>query len=146
MAIAQVTCNCKKCGNIFQHRHECRSRKEADNYEIWASANVDICPTCYAEQRKTQEAAKTSEVSAKLPRLVGSEKQIAWAEKLRREAIERNVSAKALMANIDQLPAIIDNVNRAAAARGENDPEVVECRKVLRLFSETSAKWFIEHR
>ena len=59
---------------------EWRLKKEAEK----------LCPDCYQEEldRKNKEAAEKAEQMG-LPKLEGSEKQIAWAESIRSEIISK---------------------------------------------------------
>lgn len=85
MAIASVTITCTCCGKEFEHRHQCYNRRDADQYEAWASRNITLCPECQKaqyEEQKNAERAKACEPYT-LPALTGTERQIAWAEKLR---------------------------------------------------------------
>lgn len=55
-----------------------------------------LCPECYQKQRDEQRAAEQAAAAEKaaafkLPKLEGTEKQIAWAETIRAEIIERNL-------------------------------------------------------
>lgn len=95
-----------------------------------------VCPECYRKQ-KEEEKSKASQVAAEqakatgLPYLVGSEKQIAWAETIRKEALAsaRNTLAPREMVPVDKLPAY-DILAKARCT----------------LEQETSAKWWIDNR
>jgi len=80
-----------------------------------------LCPDCYRkkveEERKKQneEAAKANQ-EAGLPALVGTEKQIAWAETIRKEiieAIETKVFGRMGQEKIKQRPDLYDNYRKA---------------------------------
>ena len=97
MAIASITITCTTCGNEFEHRKVCHNRKAADSYESWAADHIDTCPACYAKQIAEQMADKLSTALAKcgyqLPELTGvSEKQIAYAVKVRERYLSDNLS------------------------------------------------------
>lgn len=88
MAMANVKLICKACGNEFNWRRECHSRRDADSSEAWARDNITLCPECTAKARREAEAAELAEavkgLSVELPEnLTGSEKQIAWAKDIR---------------------------------------------------------------
>ena len=119
--------------------------KDRESRKEWKERGV--CPDCYRVQ-KTQELAIESKVAAEqavaqgLPMLAGSEKQIAWAETIRKNAlvgpsnvIMSDMSAEAIIA---ARPA--DQVEHFKEVRRIQ----VEARK--RLETETSAKWWIENR
>lgn len=99
MANATINAICEVCGREFCHTKEFRSRKQADNYENYMKHVVSICPDCYAKQKKEAEAAlrkKKNERAAELARAEnwaplkgGSEKQITWAETIRRDFFDR---------------------------------------------------------
>ncbi len=58
MAMASVTCKCKICGKEFVKTKSCHSRKEADEFEAWASVNCTLCPTCYGREKHKSEPLK----------------------------------------------------------------------------------------
>lgn len=99
MANATINAICEVCGREFCHTKEFRSRKQADNYENYMKHVVSICSDCYAKQKKETEAArrkKKNERAAELalaenwaPLKGGSEKQIAWAETIRRDFFDK---------------------------------------------------------
>lgn len=85
MAKAIAKCTCSKCGKEFEVVKNFYSRKEAMSFEEWMESNPSlICPDC----RKAIEDAAIDERSAGMPELTGSEKQIAWARKIRLSVIE----------------------------------------------------------
>lgn len=57
MAVAKVTCICKKCGKEFTVRVEKHSRREADAWEEWAKDHYDTCQDCYAAAKSATYAA-----------------------------------------------------------------------------------------
>ena len=79
MARGMVTCTCKKCGKSFSKVKYCASRRDAESWESWAVSNITICDECRAAERSEKPAKKREGLAA----LTGSEKQIAWAEKIR---------------------------------------------------------------
>jgi hypothetical protein len=68
------------CGHVVTHRiyGEVEGREAKVD---WLSRND--CPACRAAQKEAEEKAKVKQVSEGLPPLTGTEKQIAWAEKIR---------------------------------------------------------------
>lgn len=96
MAMAKVELKCSKCGKTFAFSRNCYNRKEANNLEEWAEANITLCPCCRSEQlssksKKTEEekaqAIADWEKELNLPEIEGSEKQIKWAKAIRRETL-----------------------------------------------------------
>jgi uncharacterized protein YbaR (Trm112 family) len=92
MAIAKIELICKMCGKQFEYRKTCHNRKEANDTESWAENNVTFCPECrkklYVEEQKEQEQKDYDKYapsleSYHLPKLTGSESQIAWANRIR---------------------------------------------------------------
>ena len=78
------------------------------------------------------------EKEMEMVKLVGTEKQVAWAEDIRRE-------------NIEYLEKRIQNFERRAAATGQEFPEVIahfnQCITEFKTLDKfASAKWWIEHR
>ena len=100
MAMANAKCHCVECGKDFTFRKEKRNRKEADEFEIWASANITLCPDCSLKEKQQQEKTALedyiSEFSQQhpLPEIQGvSEKQIAYADSLRSKFIAKKMLA-----------------------------------------------------
>ena len=110
------------------------SHRDRDSKKAWMERG--ICPVCYRKQ-KEEEKAMASQVAAEqakavgLPQLVGSEKQIAWAETIRKDALAstRNTLAPREMVPADKLAAY---------------DVLAKARKTLE--SEVSAKWWIDNR
>ena len=81
-------CTCRECGEEFTKiRHDWRYRQEPWAWRGYGRGygrtydDIDLCPDCYNEEgkREAYEALETLGV----PQLKGSEKQIAWAKRLR---------------------------------------------------------------
>lgn len=86
MARATAHCTCKTCGKEFTHIKDCFNRKEADNYEEWASTNIDECPECRRARLKRENAEAAASIIEKygFPEIAGvSERQINYANDLR---------------------------------------------------------------
>lgn len=120
----------------FYGPHRDRERKKE-----WKERGV--CSDCYRKQ-KNEERAKASQVAAEqakaggLPALVGSEKQIAWAETIRKNAL---ASAQNNVLSRDTFAAL--PVDKQESSRG-----VFEVMRTARdrLETEPSAKWWIDNR
>lgn len=99
MAKARANCTCATCGAEFVYEKICYNRREADDFEAWASDHITECTDCYRARmaRERQERAEQhraeNEASAEksemigLPELEGTEKQKAWASTIRLEWI-----------------------------------------------------------
>lgn len=98
MAKARVIIVCKKCGEKFTWSKECNNREDADKAEEWAIKNVEECPECTFKARVKYENEQAMEMSENLdlPKLEGSEKQIAWANTIRIKFIEYYNRVKSL--------------------------------------------------
>ena len=60
MARGTAECACEKCGKTFvKYSYNCRNRSEADRWEEWAKGNYTLCPECYREQQKADNAQKS---------------------------------------------------------------------------------------
>lgn len=93
MAKAVATCKCATCGSEFEKITIKRNRREADSWETWAASYYDECDECRQKRlaaEREEESRKAAEDAAELnlPKLEGSEKQIAWAERIRMEFIQ----------------------------------------------------------
>lgn len=90
MSWATATCTCEKCGCTFHPRKECYNSRQAADWEDWAAENIKVCGECKAKAEQDERARKTEsarEIAEALgyPELKGSEKQIAWALRIREE-------------------------------------------------------------
>lgn len=102
-----------------------------------------LCKECFDAKREADFAARNAEAAAEnapLPALTGSEKQIAWAESIRRDAIAGFERLKLGWQPTAQ--AIVGLVN---------DPRFGEIDLLLKsesaaLKAQTSAKWWIDNR
>ena len=117
--------------------------KQDDRYRRieWLQKNR-MCNSCFQAQ-KQKEYEEQSRVAAeiaksqKLPDLEGSEKQIVWAESIRKETLE---SKNNTILPLEQLP--FDK---------NKEPQKYQLYKIAqearkKLESETSAKWWIDNR
>ena len=98
MAKATASCTCATCGGQFEATKICRNRTDADSWQSWAEQHYNECWECRRarQERKRQEQNAAAAEEAKergLPDLTGSEKQIAWANTIRKTALE-NVDAR----------------------------------------------------
>lgn len=150
MAKAKATCTCKTCGATFTRETIKRNRSEADSWEAWAAENIDTCPSCYRAEKKQKEAERVAARSQQLPQLQGSEKQVAWANTIRDKIISENQVAKGIVDGEFQNPDGSVLTFRQAQeiwSVGEFSPENKKTvDTVIKLFTETQAKWFIDHR
>jgi len=102
-----------------------------------------VCPECYKAQKDAERAAATQKAaeeakSSGLPELIGSEKQVAWAESIRNEALNHNNK-------INDDPQIIADQPEEKQEEARRALEIlITARK--RLEVETSAKWWIDNR
>lgn len=90
MAKAKVTIICKTCGEKFTWSKECNNRESANKAEEWALKNVEKCPACQCKEKIEIENKKAQKIAEelKLPKLEGSDKQIAWANTIRTQFLE----------------------------------------------------------
>lgn len=131
MAVGTATCTCSRCGRTFEVSAKRPSRKAADEWEIWAAQNYDICQDCEAEERRQQAAEYAAEAAADgLPVLRGTEKQVSWAERIRRE------KWVAMSAYISQT---------VAGGAAESAKEMEGVMNYV-LSTNSGARWWIDHR
>lgn len=123
MAMVKIKINCECCGNEFEHRKQCCNSSAAADYKEWALENIKICPKCWRTAEERREMMEYESVirsaGVNLPELVGTEKQIAWAEKIR----------------IKSVAGMIANIN----------PDKIS-GLVMRISTHTDAKWWIDNR
>lgn len=92
--------------------------KERDRKRQWLE-EYGLCPNCYKESLEIIRKEKLSQVQVQFPELVGSEKQMAWANKIREDRliklldwIEDKGGLKRLKeeSGIESLQEVIDKV------------------------------------
>ena len=96
-ATAHVWIVCGKCGRRFERQKMCRSQNAAGKYEDWVYKNMTLCPKCWFNAKREDELKERAEKEKRDEEITrgvkfsafvfGSEKQIAWAEKIRRGAV-----------------------------------------------------------
>lgn len=121
--------------------------KDRESKLAWYRNQAD-CPDCFKkalEEKRASDNAEAVKASSEkgLPKLQGSDKQIAWAEKIRIEYINK-------------LDDYIDRTKSNVTAKGNFDPDeykkyiqpLNETVKELRvkLLSKSSASWWIDNR
>lgn len=88
MAKAKAICKCRICGAEFEKTSTQRNCKAAGEWEKWASEHFDVCPECWKKQKDAENAAAAAAVEKNgWPELMGSEKQIAWANAIRMSCV-----------------------------------------------------------
>lgn len=130
---------CPKCGHDVTVVG--RNRKDADRYAIYCQKRGDLCDKCKrAEWQIENERAVANSQAIGLPTLDGSEKQVAWASKIRlqmlpeidaeKEKIETDIFASAAFLSTSARTEITDGLALIASEmRGE-----------------TVAGWWIDNR
>lgn len=150
MAKARATCTCKTCGATFIRETIKRSRSEADSWEAWAAENIDTCPDCYRAQQQKKEKSLEAARNQQLPQLLGSEKQVAWANAIRNKMISENQVAKGIIdgefENPDGSVLTFQQAQELWTGAEFTESEKKTVDSVIKLFTETQAKWFIDHR
>ena len=143
MARATAMCTCSVCGKTFEKSTIRSNRREADSWEKWAEQAYTTCPECEQKEReaKAAELARQAQEDG-LPELVGSPKQITWAEQLRARYIES--SGKEL----DDMLEMIRQ--RKAAGRKTEKRELAAKRfdatRTYILTTISSSHWWIDNR
>jgi hypothetical protein len=124
---------------------------DRDNKISWYEREA-VCPECY---RKAQtDAASASAQAAGLPSLTGSEKQIAWAETIRKAVIDaiNDDEVRITVAHCKEHAARIRSKFEALLASGiDRDAAKLEITQRLRdyatwLRQKSESRWWIDHR
>jgi hypothetical protein len=121
------------------------TRKLADRKAAWAESQGFICSDCQEKQRQAENAkAAAANQASGLPALTGSDKQIAWAEKIRHQKLE---TIRQVMAG-EMQRMYIDAYWGASVWRQEamptNDAHIGYAVELLK--SQTAASWWIDRR
>lgn len=140
MAQARITLTCSCCGKSFEHRHTCYNRREATSYEEWARDSITLCPDCYVAARRKAEMERfmaSLPDGYQLPELTGvSDKQIAYAARLRESFIRRSIIGR-----ID----IADYLAYCEEIRLDRlDP--AECEQAAAEAGKSVADWYTQQR
>lgn len=130
--------------------------KERQRKADWMASRK--CDACYEAEQKAVRAAQAELAAAAsqqagLPELVGSEKQIPWAETIRKALIDKLIPYESRHAEYSARIARMESgaeplpAGKTAAHMAEAKAElafVIERCAAIR--AERSAKWFIDHR
>lgn len=133
MAKARVEMVCPTCGKTYTWTATKYNRREANDWETWASEQERECPDCYKESmRKAREQEEQATVAAAKNNpfgidvdaldLGGSEKQNDWARKILSAFIVELTAQKPTEKGIE----IIGGILRAATAR-----ELIDNRLIM---------------
>lgn len=123
MAKARAEVVCPTCGAKWTWSVDCYNRRMADEWEARHEGEERECAGCYAETRRqlreqerhsnalrAEELVKAS--GKELAPLVGTEKQVKWAEDIRAQALCEVVSL-----NGSAKPELVDVLNLERTAR-----------------------------
>ena len=94
MAKASVDLKCTECGTGYTVTKKCYNRKEADSWESYMQGNNGLCTECWRKEQQAKRETEKAQLAEKvktelaeaglvLPKLEGSEKQVAWANDIR---------------------------------------------------------------
>ncbi len=135
----EFTCNHTEVRNIVG------KEKDRQGKADWMARGV--CSDCYkgqlaAERQKEQSAQMATAAQFVLADLEGSEKQIAWAEKIRAKMIVDVENLKAKLANRAEQ---IDNLDKIQTAAFDLNL-VFLAEAIAAIGSKTKSTWFIDNR
>ena len=153
--MAKGTFHCGECGRTLS----CwgRNRAEADRKAAWHESVGTFCDTCQEKKNAAENTASAdANAAAGLPSLKGSEKQVAWAETIRRNIFssldEALVIAKAenREAELNKYPAHGETLELGRNARMVG--AMLDCKygeRTVEAFlriarRQTEASWWIE--
>ena len=143
MARAIARCTCSICGNTFEKISYRSNRRDANSWVEWAEKAYTVCPECEQKELEAKAAELAKQASADgLPDLVGSPKQITWAEQIRARYIES--SGKELD---DILMEIARHKESGEYTEGDNlGAKRFEATRTYMLTTISSAHWWIDNR
>lgn len=127
MAKGTAHCKCKVCGEEFTKEKKCYNRKDADAFEAWTEKNITVCPTCYKNDLEADKALKFQEIkkNVSLPQITGvSDKQISYAETLRKRALLENPSTVEKIKNM-MLTLKPDVLKKLCEKHGKTEAEMI---------------------
>ena len=136
MAKASVIITCTTCGKEFRHEAIRANRREADSYVEWAKDHITTCPDCYRAQQTAGAEARYIErcESLGLPELTGvSDKQIAYAHKVRREFLADHYAAVEQWTTLFRHPnfaqVLPETIDKARAQSREMDRAYTDAKE-----------------
>jgi hypothetical protein len=113
-----------------------------------------LCSDCYREEQTRLAQAQAEQQG--LPALIGSEKQVAWAAKIRGERLdtwERLIALWEAKLEEKRESGLTEKERGEAQERGIEDPLAKASenqrqyhQRLTKARQETSAKWWIDHR
>lgn len=143
MARAIAHCTCRVCGASFERKKTLYNCREAESWKEWAEDHIDMCPECERKASDIARAAALEDLREKygLVPLVGSEKQIAWANSIRLRVIRSAI--KSVDRSLDISKRELDAGKITEAVHAER---VAQNDKYIRYIctSEASASWWID--
>lgn len=143
--MARAYFSCSDCGESVETWG--RNRREADRKAGWHESQGHLCGECQKKQRQADnEAAAQQNKTAGLPELAGSEKQVAWAETIRRETLDFIGTVLDGTAEEFQIQARWEEFSYSRGATGikTDDPRLPAAVDALK--TKTSASWWIDNR
>ena len=147
MAKARANCTCSVCGAKFEKTTVKYNRREATRWEEWAEQTFTLCPACEQKEReaKAAELAKNAAEEG-MATLVGTPKQVTWAEQLREKYIKRMDEEWNDMR--DELARTEESGHGDSKHANilRNDIKRFDATRTYILRNVSSASWWIENR
>lgn len=149
MAKGTAICTCETCGKEFEVEKICYNRRDANQWEEWASANYCECSACYRKRMADEARKEAGEMN--LPEIVAvSEKQKKFAEDLRAKYVQHNKTfIKHTQEMLDSLD--VDGATAEAEKQGKTlDQWLVDAFKAMclddyyKILTHTDAREIIE--
>lgn len=154
MAVGEIKKICVKCGKAFSRREKFYNRDEANRWQDWAEKTITLCPECSKEKWVSEIPDEITEFEQEnnLPDLIGSEKQIAWARKIRYKRLKSH-SAKILeclkkaIVGFEESDLDMDKVREAGlTVKDISDGVKKDYKQSIIMLTNASAKEIIENR
>lgn len=155
MAVAEAKCVCKTCGKTFTKTAYKRNRSEANSWEEWAEEHFDECNECYSKRMQEAAIQRRKEVmqDVECPTLIGSDKQVEWAERIRADFVKYfKKNEKELMETISTREKNLSKYEGNALEsriryQAQDKEELEHMRLTMRwTLSHENASWWINNR
>lgn len=146
--MARYTVECPSCNETYDVKLYGRQSDRQWRLDTWDWT----CDQCRQRQREeTNQAAAAANQADGLPPLTGSEKQISWAESIRKEIIEKVADqvGRLVVQVRDTVANSREHADQLAGRYGfESAEQVIEKALAVEevLAANTSASWWIDHR
>ena len=116
--MAKASYPCPKCGSPITVGGKSYNRARADSYAAYRQKRGDVCDQCQREEwAQKNEKSAAADAAVGLPALEGTEKQIAWAESIRKRLLDEVEAAAPIVDRLRNQLFASDSLDERECAR-----------------------------